>query len=99
MRGVASLTGSISPTMVANIVIESMIATPEMGREGIQEFWLWEGLKRFGLMGIKCFPSMSTFSSAISRAVGYLPHAINPCTMSFGRRASSQKQFAALHGP
>jgi hypothetical protein len=28
MRGVASLTGSIWPIMVANIVIESMIATP-----------------------------------------------------------------------
>ena len=33
MRGVASLTGSISPTMVAKIVIESMIATPEMFRK------------------------------------------------------------------
>ena len=30
MRGVASVTGSISPTMVAKIVIDSIMVTPAM---------------------------------------------------------------------
>lgn len=34
MRGVASLTGSMSPTMVAKIVMESMIATPGTTNRG-----------------------------------------------------------------
>ena len=40
MRGVASLTGSISPTMVAKIVIESMIATPEIFKKESKNFGL-----------------------------------------------------------
>ena len=49
MRGVASLTGSISPTMVAKIVMESIIATPEMLRK------LKENLEHFRIP--RNFPS------------------------------------------
>ena len=71
MRGVASLTGSISPTMVAKIVIESMIATPEMFRKkekknlGLsnQIFWIHlngEGRDSWSLHSQFAFPCLRT---------------------------------------
>lgn len=35
MSGVESETGSISPTMVANIVIDNIIVTPEINRQTV----------------------------------------------------------------
>ena len=41
MRGVASVTGSISPTMVAKIVIDSIMVTPAMQKgRGTSEVYI-----------------------------------------------------------
>ena len=49
IRGVASVTGSISPTMVAKIVIDSIMVTPAMQWEpGLQKCALeWCGIDRY----------------------------------------------------
>ncbi len=46
MSGVASLTGSMSPTMVANMVMDSMIATPEKRVQPTKVMMHWRREKK-----------------------------------------------------